>query len=303
MQCWRCLFILEAHLIYLILIFGEWVTWSQAPFGSASSHPFPGAGQALSEANSLYLLFKFSGCFSWVLICCLRDYPPSEFVFQTSSIDESHTATSYYMCEGMWLKEPCFGLLHLLCSWTGLFFVMQRRGVNSSCPVVGNYVSTAFFWGRWVRGAPPCGEPVPGSSLWSQREQKDPGKFRHGAPCEWFGFGVELPAPCPGRGLCLTVEVEWTPHPYLHPPAKILQPCFPWCACEVQHKSTCVLSSGPKSCAVLTHRAELQQLLFSTPCAVDKRAAFISLRVTKGFTALISILSSPSELKLGQVTS
>lgn len=36
---------------------------------------------------------------------------------------------------------------------------------------------------------------------------------------------------------------------------------------------------------------------------MDKRAAFISLRVTKGFTALISILSSPSELKLGQVTS
>lgn len=64
-----------------------------------------------------------------------------------------------------------------------------------------------------------------------------------------------------------------------------------------------MLSSGPKSCAVLTDTAELQQLIFSSPCAVDKRAAFISLRVTKGFTRLISTLSSPSELKLGQVTS
>lgn len=79
--------------------------------------------------------------------------------------------------------------------------------------------------------------------------------------------------------------------------------CFLGFGCGVQQKLKCVLSSGPKSCAVLTDTGELQQLIFSTPCAVDKRAAFLSLRVTKGFTTLISALSSPSELKLGQVTS
>lgn len=61
--------------------------------------------------------------------------------------------------------------------------------------------------------------------------------------------------------------------------------CFPCHGCEVQQKLKCVFSSGSESCAVLTDTAELQQLIFSTPCAVDKRAAFISLRVTKGFTA------------------
>lgn len=78
--------------------------------------------------------------------------------------------------------------------------------------------------------------------------------------------------------------------------------CFPWLGCEVQQKLKCVLSSGPKSHAVLTGTAELQHFIFSTSCAVDQRAAFISLRVTKGFTTLISTLSSPSEVKLGQVT-
>lgn len=156
------------------LDFGEWATCRQAPFGSASSHPFPRQA-GLSEANSLYLLFKFSGCFSWVLICCLRDYPPSEFVFQTSSIDESCTASFYYVCEGMWLRNSVLLSLHLLCSWADLFFVMQRRGVNNTWPVVGKDVSTALFWARcvrWFTGAPPCGKPVPGSSfevVWSSR--------------------------------------------------------------------------------------------------------------------------------------
>lgn len=48
--------------------------------------------------------------------------------------------------------------------------------------------------------------------------------------------------------------------------------CFPWLGCEIQQKLKRVLSSGPKSCAVLTGTAELQQLIFSTPRAVDKRA-------------------------------
>lgn len=211
---------------------------------------FPEAGWALSEANSLYLLFKFSGCFSWVLICCLRDYPHSEFVFQASSSDESCTASFYYMWEGMWLRSPVLVSLHLLHSWTDLFFVMQRRGVNNTCPVVGNNVSTALFWGRCVRcftGAPPCGKPVPGSSLWRHMEQQDPGKFRHGAPCEWLGLGVEFltPSTLSWQRLCLAVEVSWsrgwTHHPYLlvsSSPARILQRLFSlvrlWSSTEVK---------------------------------------------------------------------
>lgn len=110
------------------LHFGERATRRQAPFGSASSHPFPGAGRALSEANSLYLLFELSGCFSWVLIGCLRDYPPSEFVFQTSSIDESCTTSFYYVCKGMWLRSPVLVSLHLFRSWTGFLFCNSEKG-------------------------------------------------------------------------------------------------------------------------------------------------------------------------------
>lgn len=180
------------------LDFGERATCRQA--GTLWICLFPSFPRGRpGEASSLYLLFKFSGCFSWVLICCLRDYPPSEFVFQTSSPDESRMTVFYYMCEGMWLRSPVLVSLHLFHSWTGLFFVMQGRGVNDTCPVVGNGVSRALFWGgrcvRWLTGAPPCGKPVPGSSLWSHMEQHDPSRFRHGAPCECFGLGVEFLTP------------------------------------------------------------------------------------------------------------
>lgn len=60
---------------------------------------------------------------------------------------------------------------------------------------------------------------------------------------------------------------SWTPHAYLlisSSPAKILQLLFSCYGCEVQQKLKCVFSSGPKSCAVLTDTAELQQLIFST---------------------------------------
>lgn len=104
----------------------------------AGSHPsdlplpirggfFTKACQALSAADWLYLLVEFSGCFSWVLICCLRDYPPSEFVFQTSSIDESHTTSFYYMCEGIWLRSPLLVSPHLFATELA-FFCNAEKG-------------------------------------------------------------------------------------------------------------------------------------------------------------------------------
>jgi len=173
MQGWRCLFILEVHLVSV----------SESERSQAGSHPsdppLPVRGEflteacpALSEADWLYLLFEFSGCFGCVLRCCLRDYPSSEFVFQTSSIGESRAASFYYMCEGIWLRSPVSVSLHLFAPELAFFFffVTRTRRVNNTFLVVGNKVGTAFFWRRCVRclaGAPPWGKPIPCSSLWS----------------------------------------------------------------------------------------------------------------------------------------
>lgn len=133
----------------------------RASDSQAGSHPsdclFPSAArffreacQALSAADWLYLLFEFSGCFSWVLICCLRDYPPSEFVFQTSSIDESRTTSFLLYVWRHMTKESCFGLPASICYQTSFFFfVTQGRGVNNTCIVVGNNVVQSFSGGVW----------------------------------------------------------------------------------------------------------------------------------------------------------
>ena len=60
--------------------------------------------------------------------------------------------------------------------------------------------------------------------------------------------------------------------------AKILQRLFSLrYDCGVQRKLKCILSSGPKSCVVLTDTKgvpELPQLILSTLCAAGERAVF-----------------------------
>lgn len=197
------------------------------------------------------------------------------------------------------IKEPCLSLPASVPSFTPelAFFVTQRRGINNTCLAVGNDVGTVLFWRRcmrWLAGAPPCGKPIPCSSLWSHAELRHLGKFRHGAPCEWFELGAKsssvlrsasLPKCCVSRWKRNETTAELI-SPYLlisSSLAKILQRLFSLrYGCEVQQKLKCMLSSGPKSCVVLTDTKgvpALQQLILSSLCAMEARAVFLFLEL------------------------
>lgn len=121
------------------------------------------------------------------------------------------------------------------------------------------------------------------------RELRRLSKFRHGAPCEWFELGVKSSSVLSSASLPKCCVSQWQRNetaaeligPYLlisSSLAKILQRLFSLrYGCEVQQKLKCMLSSGPKSCVVVTDTKgvpELQQLILSTLCATEERAVF-----------------------------
>lgn len=185
-----------------------WLTFTRLPFrrgSQAGSHPwrlplpiggevFGEACQAPCEADWLYLLVEFSGCFSWVLIRCLRDYPPSEIVFQTSSIDESRTTSFCDVCEGIWLTSPVLVSLHLfprlLLNYLFIFNTGRGEGELITPASLSGVTLMPSFWGEGVcemiDWGPSCGKQIPRSSLWSRTELSDLSKFRHGPRCKWF---------------------------------------------------------------------------------------------------------------------
>ena len=251
------------------------------------------ACQALSEADWLYLLFELvdasAGCWyvAWEITLLLN-------LFSKPLPLMNHAWPVLWNVWRLTIKEPCFSLPASVPSFAPelAFFVTQRRGVNNTCLVVGNDVSTVLLWRRcvrWLTGAPPCGKPIPCSSLWSHAELRDLSKFRHGAPCEWFELGVKSSSVLCAASLPKCCVSQWKRNetaaelisPYLlisSSLAKILQRLFSLrYSCEVQQKLKCMLSSGPKSCIVLTDTKgvpELQQLILSTLCAMGACAVF-----------------------------